>query len=215
MIPSHRGGLGDTLSGDFAMPRRSRRPIRSAPIIRLRRRRIVVSLFTLIIVAALVLADRRGWLLVRHVDDMAAYDGVKARVTRVIDGDTIEVDVPDALNNRPGTRIRLWGIDCPEAANFGKPAQPWAAEATAYAQSVCDGGLVILDLEPGRTRDSFSRVLAHVTLEDGRSLNEQLLEAGLAKADDRWPHGKLVRHAQLDMAARRRGAGVWHKSNPH
>jgi endonuclease YncB( thermonuclease family) len=74
--------------------------------------------------------------------------------------------------------------------------------------------MVILDLEPGRPRDSFARVLAHITLDDGRSLNEQMLEAGLAKADDRWPHGKLVRYAQLDMAARKRGVGVWSKTTP-
>lgn len=161
-----------------------------------------------------MLADRQGWLLVRQTDDMAAYDGVRVLVGRVIDGDTIEIDLPDTLNNRPATRIRLWGIDCPEEAHFGDPAQPWAAEATAWAQSLCDGRMVILELESSRPRDSFGRVLAHVLLEDGRSLNEQLLEAGLGKADDRWPHGQLVRYSQLEMAARKRGAGVWSKSNP-
>lgn len=204
---------GDTLRGVLIMPRRFRSPTRSGPILRLRRRRAVVSLISLLVLVALVLADRHGLLLVRQTDDMAAYDGVKAHVGRVIDGDTIEVDLPDTLNNRPATRIRLWGIDCPEEAHFGDPAQPWAAEATALADSLCGDRLVILELESSRPRDSFSRILAHVTLPDGRILNEQLLEAGLAKADDRWPHGKLVRYAQLEMAARKRGQGVWSKTS--
>jgi micrococcal nuclease len=105
--------------------------------------------------------------------------------------------------------VRLWGIDCPEAANFGKPAQLWADEATALATSLCDQQKVILKLEYDRPRDSFSRVLAHVELADGRVLNEVLLEAALAKADDRWPHSRLVRYAQVEMAARKRRIGVW------
>jgi micrococcal nuclease len=181
-------------------------------IIRLRRRRAVASILTLLCVVALVMADRNGWLLLRSPDDLAAYHRMRSTVTRVIDGDTIEVDLPDTLNHRPATRIRLWGVDCPEAANFGKPAHSWADEATQLARSMCDEREVFLDLEPHRPRDSFGRVLAHVELIDGRSLNEALLEAGLATADDRWPHSRLVRYAQLERTARTKRLGVWSKN---
>ena len=75
------------------------------------------------------------------------------------------------------------------------------------------GHMVLLVLEPHQQRDSFARVLAHVEIADdanaGRSLNEALLEAGLAKADDRWPHARLTRYAQLENAARRQRIGIW------
>ncbi len=170
------------------------------------------------IVLALTLgfiADRNGWLLVRQVDDLATYHGVTAGVVRVIDGDTLEVALPDALNRTPATRIRLWGIDCPEVGRFGHDDRPWSREAAALAKSMLEGRNVLIFLEAHQQRDSFARVLAHVEIADGdnarRSLNEALLEAGLAKADDRWPHSRLTRYAQLENAARRRNVGVWSK----
>jgi endonuclease YncB( thermonuclease family) len=68
---------------------------------------------------------------------------------------------------------------------------------------------VRLDLEPHRPRDSFDRVLAHVELPDGTDLATALLEAGLARSEPRWPHAWSGRHEQIEVAARRRGAGIW------
>lgn len=178
---------------------------------RLRRRSGAIAIAAILIV--LIVLDQQGLLLVRQVDDLAAYHGVHARVTRVIDGDTVEIDLPDALNDSPVTRIRLWGIDCPEMARFNNPAEPLALEAAAMVQTLLgDDGEVLLWLESHQTRDRFSRVLAHVELPDGTVLNEALLEAGLARADDRWPHIHLVRYAQVEHAARRRGIGLWSQS---
>src|SRR5687767_14098436 len=55
----------------------------------------------------LIAADRQGWLLVRHADDLGAYHGMSAIVVRIIDGDTIDVDIADALNGKSTTRVRL------------------------------------------------------------------------------------------------------------
>jgi endonuclease YncB( thermonuclease family) len=167
----------------------------------------------LIIIALLVLADRNGWLLVRQVDDLTTYHGVTARVTRIIDGDTLEVDLYDALNRTPSTRIRLWGIDCPEIGRFGESDQPWSREATTLASSLLNDRSVRLFLEPHQQRDSFARVLAHVEVaDDRRSLSEALLEGGFAKADDRWAHSRLTRYAQIENLARRRAVGMWSKT---
>jgi endonuclease YncB( thermonuclease family) len=177
-------------------------------------RRWLMALCIVALVLAII-ADRNGWLLVRQVDDLATYHGVKAQVNGVIDGDTLEVALPDTLNRLPVTRIRLWGVDCPETARFGQPQQPWSREASNLASALIGGRSVIMFLEPHQQRDSFSRVLAHIEIADGenagRSLNEALLEAGLARADERWPHSRLTRYAQLENAARRRGVGVWSK----
>ena len=66
--------------------------------------------------AALVVADHNGWLLVRRPDDLSAYHGAAATVLRVIEGDVIEVAIADKLHGRPQTQVRLWGVQCPRPA---------------------------------------------------------------------------------------------------
>jgi endonuclease YncB( thermonuclease family) len=100
-------------------------------------------------------------------------------------------------------------VDTPEPAGRDRPAEPFADEARALTQELAAGGSVTLTLEPHRTRGSFGRLLAHVELPDGSSLNEALLAAGLARADDRWPHALVSRYARLQRAARREGLGLW------
>ena len=91
-----------------------------------------------VVLIALIIADRSGWLLVPKIDDMTAYHGASAAVLRVIDGDTIEIDHPDALHDRPVTQIRFWGLDCPETAKPDRPAGP-VRERGDRADALADG----------------------------------------------------------------------------
>jgi micrococcal nuclease len=131
------------------------------------------------------------------------------QVIRVIDGDTLDVGLPDLVHDRPVTRVRLWGIDCPERGRNDEPDEPLADDATALTRSLVQRQIVTLWLEPHRTRGDYGRLLAHVELSDGRVLNEALLADGLARAEDRWPHGRLARYAQVEHSARRQGVGMW------
>ncbi len=176
---------------------------------RIRRRRQVIWLLALVVLVALSYIDRRGWLLVPYADDLATYHGVQGRVTRVIDGDTFEIDIPDRLNQRPVTRVRLWGLDCPEHASMDREAEPLADEATNMTKSLIEGGVVTLSLEPHRMRGTFGRVLAHVDIPDQGNLNIALLEAGLAFTDDRWPHRWLARYAKAQRQAQQKMTGLW------
>ncbi len=166
-------------------------------------------LIVVLVLIALIVADHSGWLLVRHADDLATYHGVRAQVVRVIDGNTVEIDIPDPREDRPVTRLRLWGVDCPDLAKPGQPAEPFADEAAATTRSLVDGQVISLRLESHRTRGEYGRLLAHVELPDGSSLNEALLAGGYAEADDRWPHSLLGRYAQLQRTARRQSVGLW------
>jgi len=176
---------------------------------RIRRSRRLAWLCAAAILAALIAADRAGWLLVRHADDMAAYHGVQARVVRLIDGDTFDIDMPDALNDRPVTRIRLWGLDCPEAGGFDRPAEPLAGEASDFTRAFIGEGPVFLHLESHRPRGTFGRIIAHVEVPGRGSLNIALLEAGLAETDERWSHIHLSRYAKAQRLAQKNGAGLW------
>lgn len=177
--------------------------------IRIRRRGAWVALAA--VVVTLIVADRNGLALVRQHDDLATYHGVRTTVVRVIDGDTIEVDVPDALHRKSATRVGLWGVNCPEPARAARAAEPLADEATTFTKSSTHQVQMTLWLESHQTRDGFGRVLAHVELPDRIKLNEALLEAGLAKVDERWPHSMLTRYSQLQFNAQRRGVGMWSK----
>lgn len=162
-----------------------------------------------IAIILIIIADQNGWLLVKNTDDMAVYHGRSVLVTRVIDGDTIEIDIEDVLNNRPTTQIKLWGINCPNTAKPQKEGEPFAAEAIGLTRSLATGRRVTLRLESHRTRDTFGRILAHMQLPDHSNLNEALLSAGLAATDEQWAHSLLGRYTQLQQEAKRSQVGIW------
>ncbi|HEU5317681.1 MAG TPA: thermonuclease family protein [Chloroflexota bacterium] len=85
-------------------------------------------------------------------------DGLPAaRVTRVVDGDTIDVD--------PGGRVRLIGIDTPEAVDPRRPVECFAKEASAAMGGLVANRTVLLELDPTQgERDTFGRLLRFVWL---------------------------------------------------
>jgi endonuclease YncB( thermonuclease family) len=163
-----------------------------------------------LVLSALTWLDRRGLLLPRH-DDVLKYEGKTFHVAFVIDGDTFDITEPDPPQLT--TRIRLWGINAPEIAHpkySDKPDEPFGPEASRFTHELCDGNDVTLHLQPHRLRArGEARVIAYVTLPDGTSLNERLLSAGLAKADDRWPHEHSERYAMLEKQAQHDRVGLW------
>lgn len=141
---------------------------------------------------------------------MARYDGQACLVVRVIDGDTLDVDLPDGDN--PVTRVRLWGINAPELAKPWEPpeaSQPGAVEAKAALAAWVEHRLVFLELQPHRVRGDFGRILAYVHDTGGTCLNEELVKLGYAPADPRWWHPRLAAYDTLEDTARRQKRGIW------
>lgn len=175
------------------------------------RRRLAGPIATLLVAALLLLADRFG-LVNRsgdHGTDWQRYQHQSFTVVHVVDGDTLDVDQPDG--KKAHTRVRLWGIDTPEM-NVGKPQlgpEPYAAEATVLAKMLADGQTVELELEASEIRDRYGRLLAYIQLSDGRWLNEELVRAGLARADRRFAHPKMQRYIALEQEARKERLGMW------
>ncbi len=66
-----------------------------------------------------------------------------------------------------------------------------------------------LELQPHRLRGRYHRVLAYVYLPSGAMLNESLLTAGLARADDRWSHRYMDKFDTLASKAEDAGRGIW------
>ena len=132
-----------------------------------------------------------------------------ARIAAWPDGDTAVL--------RDGRRIRLMGVDTPEMARQNQPGGYFAREARDFVRRLTkDASIRIVFCEdeekPGRRlRDRYGRLLGEFFLPDGRSLNEQLLYAGMAFY---FPHADIpARAGERLLAAQKLAlknrAGCW------
>lgn len=85
----------------------------------------------------------------------------QAIVIRVIDGDTIEVDLDGEIE-----RIRLIGIDAPEMGFYGAVYEDGATEATDFVNATLRTNRYIVYLtSSGNDRDRWGRLRRYVWLE--------------------------------------------------
>jgi micrococcal nuclease len=119
-------------------------------------------------------------------------------VRYVFDGDTIDVVTIG--------RVRLLGIDAPEAGRGLETPAPFAAEARARLSALVLRRWVRLEYE-GTLTDKYNRRLAYVFTEDGQFVNAVLAREGLARVSARAPLTRLgeLQRAQAQAQAYRRG----------
>ncbi len=134
---------------------------------------------------------------------------VAVSLDRVVDGDTVDVVLDGQV-----TRVRVLGIDTPEAADpdDGVPAECGADAATEFVREITAGATLNLTLDPPvGSLDRFGRTLGYLDADEA-DVGLALVEAGLAEA---WrPSGgpDPVRYqSYLHAAAKARadGAGSW------
>jgi micrococcal nuclease len=131
---------------------------------------------------------------------------VQARVVRVVDGDTIEVDI--GLGSR--ATLRFIGVDTPETVAPGRPVDCFGPEAAANTKLLLDGKTVYLEKDVSET-DRFQRLLRYVYLEDGRMVNEILVRDGFAQIATFPPDVKYQTRflaAQVEARNANRGLGA-------
>jgi micrococcal nuclease len=181
-----------------------------------RRRRIArksaVWLIVAAVVAGLVAADRLGIFGRRQEPDSPRYNGRTFRVGHTVDGDTLDVNIPDGDHRR--TRIRLRGVDTPECVRPNHPVEHFGPEAASFTRRMTRGKMVRLEIPPHETRDKYGRLLAYVYLDDGRMLNRLLIEKGMGYADPRFDHPHKREFLALQKEARKAERGLWAKPRP-
>jgi micrococcal nuclease len=154
-----------------------------------------------------LLAVALGAFLLAHGRDEPAGPGASetARVVRIVDGDTIKVDVAGRRDT-----VRYIGIDTPESVKPGTPVQCFAHAASAANTRLVANREVrlVLGAEP---RDRYGRLLAYVyRAGDHTSVNAKLLAAGYARTLTIPPNDRLAgRFAALQQAAQRERRGLW------
>jgi len=147
--------------------------------------------------------------------DLEKYHGKTFTVVNVVDGDTLDINVPNG--HYPHTRIRLWGVDTPETKKPNTPVQYFGPEATKFTTTLTLRKTVTIYLDGGnRTRDNkeYNRLLAYVQLPNSRFLNEVLVSEGFAYADLRFRHSFYNKYKQLEAAARSQKKGLWENVTP-
>jgi len=144
--------------------------------------------------------------------DFEKYHARTFTVINAVDGDTIDINIPDGQYEH--TRIRLWGIDTPETKHPQTGVMYFGPEAAEFTRELALGKKVIIYLEEHRTRDKYKRLLAYIQMPDDRFLNEVLLSYGLAYADTRFRHSFYHKYKQLEAAARSGKKGLWEKVTP-
>jgi micrococcal nuclease len=127
------------------------------------------------------------------------------QVLRVIDGDTVQVQVEGRRE-----RVRYIGVDTPESVRPGAPVQCFAKRASAFNARLVAGERVRLVSDAER-RDRHGRLLAYVyRVRDGLFVNAELVRRGYARTLTIPPNvAHAVELRRLAAAARRKGRGLW------
>ncbi|MCL1948847.1 MAG: metallophosphoesterase [Turicibacter sp.] len=153
--------------------------------------------------AALVEAHA-GLNRINHGEDLGLEQAI---VTRVIDGDTIEVNLNGVIE-----RVRFLGVDTPENGEDG-----FHEASNFVARYAGPGSLIWMEAQDDRDRDVHNRLLRYIWTTVPTNLNEEaqirehmlnarLLEEGYAVILYRYGY---LRHKQLFLRLEAMGQGVY------
>jgi len=102
------------------------------------------------------------------------------KVTRIVDGDTIDVDLDLGFDIIYKCRVRLYGIDTPESRTRNKDEKARGKLAAKFLQdAISNGKHVILQTQLKDSKGKFGRVLASVIV-DEIDINQQMIENYMA-----------------------------------
>ncbi len=97
-------------------------------------------------------------------------------VVKVIDGDTVSIDINGQVET-----IRMIGINTPETVDPRRTVECFGKEASDQAKALLSGKKVRIEMDESQgTRDKYDRLLAYVYTEDDLFFNKYMIEAGYA-----------------------------------
>ena len=141
---------------------------------------------------------------------------ISATVTRVIDGDTVDVRLSDESTDR----VRLLGVDTPEIQSSNKPGEyggitnepclrQWGIAAKNYANNLLAGKSVNLVLDPiAGDRGNYGRLLAYIEIGQ-YDFSKLLVEQGFARAAPEWPSTRVNNYTNIQETALATNTGLW------
>lgn len=122
------------------------------------------------------------------------------QVIRIIDGDTIIVDM-----NNQDVKIRLTGV---------KSAEKYSVEMTSFTKNLLRGeNVYIIDDPNQKVPDKYGYLSKYVyRAPDGLFVNAEIIRQGYGRADTETPFKYLAEFQQLEKFAKERSKGFWDAS---
>lgn len=127
-------------------------------------------------------------------------------VTKVIDGDTIEVMI-DGKNEK----LRLIGVDTPETVDPQKSVECFGKESSSKAnEMLLNKKVKLVGDETQGEKDKYGRLLRYIYREDGVFYNKWIIENGYAhEYTYNKPYKYQTDFKQAEKTARENQLGLW------
>ena len=107
----------------------------------------------------------------------------KVKITRVVDGDTVDAEISLGYNVYITERIRLMGIDTPESRTRNRKEKALGLAAKAYLKELLKenkGDIILRTSKEGKGK--FGRILGTLLIYDGKTnVNQMLIDEGHAR----------------------------------
>lgn len=134
---------------------------------------------------------------------------IPVEVVEVIDGDTIKVKY-----NGNTEKVRYLLIDTPETNHDPLKKQPFGEEATQRNKKLLSSGDATIEFDVGNRIDDYGRLLAYIYV-DGESIQEKLLEEGLARVAYIFsPNTKYLNNfEEASEITKEKNTGIWERKD--
>ena len=165
----------------------------------MKNKNFVISLITfcILVIASVFFVENENLEEKKDFNEKTSYE-----VTRVIDGDTIEVEGE--------YKVRLIGIDTPETVHPNKPVEFFGREASDKLKEMIEGKEVQLVSDPTQDDvDRYGRLLRYVYL-DNVDINLEMIKQGYAfEYTYRVAYEKQEEYKQAQEFAKMNKLGLW------
>jgi micrococcal nuclease len=142
----------------------------------------------------------------------------KVEVVDVVDGDTIDIILPDGSKER----VRMLGVDTPETtAEKNKPNEYdgitdleclayWGIQAKNFAKSMLEGKYAYIEFDStAGFRGYYGRLLAYVYTENGQDFTAELIKQGYARVYEEGECQKESEYLSYQNSAMNGNLGLW------
>jgi len=123
------------------------------------------------------------------------------KVLRVVDGDTIDVDIDLGFNVSYTQRVRLAGIDTPESRTTDLKEKALGLEVKEYLKHLLeDAEDIVIQTEKPDSSEKYGRILGWLFINDeDTSLNEKMINEGYA-----WEYDGGTKNKDFDSLLAKR-----------
>lgn len=170
-------------------------------------KKTIISLILVIIIVIYNIFSNTNENSITKPSHIDLIKGQSYKVRRVVDGDTIIIDIL----GREYT-VRMLGINTPETVDPRKPAECFGKQASDETKKILKDGEVKIETDDivGQF-DKYNRLLAYVSL-NNQDINAYLIEQGFAREytyDTKKPYSKRQIYKQLQKEAKKNKRGLW------